>query len=138
MQKQQKSDPAEYAFIGYWDREFPIRFFLENRVEEEGPYTKIPHFHNLFEVAYCHSGAGVYTIAEKIFPFQAGDVVIVNTKEPHNGVFHGGGGLPALIATKDGPGVRLGVEKLRHHGVPGEVCPALHYLGVYGVSGGQK
>ena len=51
MQKQQNDPQAEYAFIGYWDKAFPIRFFVENEVIEEGPYTKIPHFHNIFEVA---------------------------------------------------------------------------------------
>ena len=83
MQKRQNArELAELASVSLPD-EFPVNFFIENPVDIRGPYTKIPHFHNHFEISFCHQGEGVFTIGEKILPFQAGEVVVINGTEPH-------------------------------------------------------
>lgn len=41
------------------------------------------HIHNLFEIGYCYSGAGVFLIGSKIFTFKAGDAVLITSREVH-------------------------------------------------------
>ena len=50
---------------------------------EKGRYLRVPHVHNVLEIGYCHHGRGVYSIADKMFPFRSGDVVVINRHEPH-------------------------------------------------------
>ena len=42
-----------------------------------------PHVHDMFEIGYCFDGSGVFLIGGKIFQFQAGDAVVINTHEVH-------------------------------------------------------
>ena len=62
---------------------FPVVASLEMRMEQAGRYLRIPHVHNVLEVGYCHEGRGTFSIADKMFPFRAGDVVVINQHEPH-------------------------------------------------------
>jgi AraC-like DNA-binding protein len=65
--------------------DFPMTFFIRARPEKKGPYVAVPHVHDCLEVGYCHEGAGVFVIGDKILPFKTGDVVIINQSEAHYG-----------------------------------------------------
>lgn len=61
--------------------EFPVTEPDFNR-RGDHPGTA-PHLHDLFEIGYCYDGSGVFIIADKVFPFKAGDAVVINTREVH-------------------------------------------------------
>jgi AraC-like DNA-binding protein len=67
------------------DGPFPIRFFVRNRPERQGPYVPAPHVHDCLELGFCHEGAGVFVIGDKSLPFGQRDLVVVNSSEPHYG-----------------------------------------------------
>lgn len=62
---------------------FPVSATLKTRVPFIGQYLPMPHLHNVLEVGYCHEGRGTFSIAQKLLPFAAGDVVVINQHEPH-------------------------------------------------------
>ncbi len=41
------------------------------------------HVHQCLEIGYCHSGNGVFMIADKLRTFGGGDTVIIPASEPH-------------------------------------------------------
>lgn len=45
-----------------------------------------PHIHNCFELGYCEEGTGIFTIEDKILPYNSGDIVVINHKEVHQAV----------------------------------------------------
>ena len=51
-------------------------------VQGDDPITTL-HVHNCLEVGYCFDGRGIFVIENKVFPFSAGDVCIVNDCELH-------------------------------------------------------
>ncbi|MBN1675356.1 MAG: helix-turn-helix transcriptional regulator [Kiritimatiellae bacterium] len=53
----------------------------EHRPQTE-PLTYL-HIHNALELGYCHEGAGVYVVEDKIQPFEAGDVSVIDETEVH-------------------------------------------------------
>jgi len=42
-----------------------------------------PHIHDCFELGFCYRGSGVFLVGNKIMPFRAGDVVVINDRELH-------------------------------------------------------
>ena len=80
----QKQPPHPYRIE--WDplhlpAEFP---FVCGRVTVQGdnPITML-HVHDCLEVGYCFDGRGVFVIEDKVFPFSAGDVSVINNHEMH-------------------------------------------------------
>lgn len=71
------------------DRAFPVSTPPLNIRGDVAPVP--PHVHDCLELGYCYAGTGVFTIEAKIFPFQAGDVAIVNHRELHQMVSTSGG-----------------------------------------------
>ena len=63
--------------------DFPVAVYLDWRMAQRRQYLPMPHVHNVLEIGYCHHGAGILSIAKKILPFRAGDVVIIGPAEPH-------------------------------------------------------
>ena len=51
--------------------------------EPSDPITKL-HDHNMYEVGMCMEGCGEYQINDKVYNFQAGDIVFVNHFTPHS------------------------------------------------------
>jgi len=41
------------------------------------------HVHDSLEVGYCYDGRGIFVIEDKVFPFSAGDVCVINSSEMH-------------------------------------------------------
>lgn len=41
------------------------------------------HQHDCLEIGYCHSGAGIFTVDDKVFSYGPGDVVVVSEYERH-------------------------------------------------------
>jgi len=41
------------------------------------------HIHDCLELGYCHHGAGIFVVENKVFPFRAGDVSVINHREMH-------------------------------------------------------
>ncbi len=41
------------------------------------------HIHDCLELGYCHHGSGIFVVENKVFPFQAGDVSVINHREMH-------------------------------------------------------
>ena len=63
------------------NEDFPISF--AKQIFQGGPYTAVPHIHNIFEMGYCHKGQGEFLVSDKILPFRTGDVIVINRLEPH-------------------------------------------------------
>jgi AraC-like DNA-binding protein len=80
----QKRNSALFSTLNYRlpDR-FPVSASLEMRMPQAGRYLRIPHVHNVLEIGCCHEGRGMFSIADKILPFRAGDVAVINQHEPH-------------------------------------------------------
>ena len=53
------------------------------------PITAL-HQHDVIELGLCHSGCGIFMIEEKIIPYQAGDICVINEKEMHLARSHDG------------------------------------------------
>lgn len=78
----QKRSPLAIAYhpVALDDR-FPI--FLDARfVQRDAPITFL-HHHQCLEIGYCHEGSGVFVVGQKLLPFRAGDVSVINHTEPH-------------------------------------------------------
>jgi len=60
--------------------EFPI-YCMPYRYPR-GPVAKL-HVHSCLEVGLCQSGAGVLVVEDKVLPYQAGDVAVINNRELH-------------------------------------------------------
>lgn len=60
---------------------FPIRFL--NRHSPPIDAIDSLHQHDCLELGYCHEGAGVYVIEDKLLPFSAGDATVINDLEMH-------------------------------------------------------
>lgn len=43
------------------------------------------HQHECFEIGFCHSGAGVFLVQDRVLPFRAGDVSVISEVDPHLG-----------------------------------------------------
>ena len=41
------------------------------------------HLHDILEIGICHRGDGLFVVEDKVFSFQAGDVVIIGPTEAH-------------------------------------------------------
>jgi AraC-like DNA-binding protein len=41
------------------------------------------HMHDCLELGYCHQGAGIFMVEDKVIPFSAGDVSVINDREMH-------------------------------------------------------
>jgi len=70
----------EYAPIPLPD-DFPITgggIFQQH----DKPITWL-HIHDCLELGYCHHGAGIFVIENKVFPFKTGDVAVINHREMH-------------------------------------------------------
>lgn len=63
------------------DPAFPVSEPSYNTRGEEPDIE--PHLHDLLELGYCYDGTGFFLIGDKFFPFQAGDAVVINTREVH-------------------------------------------------------
>lgn len=48
-----------------------------------GKRTLQKHSHITFEIALVSGGSGIYTIGEKIYPMECGDMFIFASNEPH-------------------------------------------------------
>jgi AraC family transcriptional regulator, activator of mtrCDE len=60
--------------------DFPIRG--DRHSPDIGP-IRFLHLHDCLEIGYCHEGAGIFVIEDKVLPFSAGDVVVINDREMH-------------------------------------------------------
>ncbi len=48
------------------------------------------HQHDVIELGLCHSGSGIFMIEDKIIPYQAGDMCVINEEEMHLARSHDG------------------------------------------------
>ena len=60
--------------------DFPVHVFYY--VQPDDPITQL-HRHNFLEIGLCHSGEGIFIVEDKVLPYSAGDVTIINEKELH-------------------------------------------------------
>jgi AraC-like DNA-binding protein len=63
-----------------FDRAFPVHKL--NWAVPDLPSSYL-HFHNGLEFGYCRSGQGIFVIADKVRPFRAGDVSVIDRSERH-------------------------------------------------------
>lgn len=70
--------------IEFTSRELPGKFPLEyfHYDQRDRPITSL-HRHNYLEIGYCHHGSGIFIVEDKILPFTAGDVAVINDRELH-------------------------------------------------------
>jgi AraC-like DNA-binding protein len=61
--------------------DFPIVGGKKHSPAKE-PITYL-HLHDCLEIGYCHEGSGVFIVEQKVMPFSAGDVSIINNREMH-------------------------------------------------------
>jgi len=62
--------------------DFPVRLLPGEHRPQTEPLTYL-HTHNALELGYCLEGAGVYAVEEKVLPFEAGDVSVIDETEVH-------------------------------------------------------
>ncbi|PCJ56487.1 MAG: hypothetical protein COA79_18775 [Planctomycetota bacterium] len=67
------------------DVDFDPNFPIDGANPYHQPDTQITqlHIHSYFEIGYCFEGSGIFVVENKIFPFKAGDISIINSKEMH-------------------------------------------------------
>jgi len=81
MQKRPKMPyRLEYAPISL-SEDFPITDGGVYR-QPDKPITRL-HIHDCLELGYCHHGSGIFVVENKVFPFQTGDVSVINHREMH-------------------------------------------------------
>lgn len=61
--------------------EFPVHFIRDHTLGH-GP-ADLLHRHDCLEIGFCHTGAGIFLVEEKILPFTAGDFVVISDQEMH-------------------------------------------------------
>jgi len=74
---------VRYLQIGVEDLNFCISDIYEADLEPPSHPIVEVHVHNLLEVGYCHRGAGVLLVEDRVLPFNRGDVCFVNNQEMH-------------------------------------------------------
>lgn len=60
---------------------FPLRVVTDG-IRDDQPITML-HWHNALEIGYCVEGTGTFYVADKILPFQAGDMTVITDAEYH-------------------------------------------------------
>lgn len=63
------------------DSALPI-FLHTGYVQHDRPITYL-HVHDCLEIGVCHRGSGVFMVGQKVLPFRAGDVSVINHTEVH-------------------------------------------------------
>lgn len=61
---------------------FPVSVGRAIHRQMDQPITLL-HLHDCLEIGYCYSGTGIFVIENKVFPFKAGDLCVVNDEEVH-------------------------------------------------------
>ncbi|MEI6521626.1 MAG: AraC family transcriptional regulator [bacterium] len=72
--------------------------------------TQLLHSHDCLEIGYCCQGSGIFVIEQKIQPFFAGDVVVINDHEMH-GIRNVPGGESDWIFLFLYPGKLVGLDR---------------------------
>jgi AraC-like DNA-binding protein len=62
---------------------FPFAIDVHHRHRMHETQFGTMHLHDFFEIGYCHQGKGVFRIGAKLLPFVAGDLCLINHREPH-------------------------------------------------------
>mgnify|MGYP000950563621 CR=1 FL=1 len=74
--------PAEQQFMpSVLPADFPIAMGRRHSPSTE-PITGL-HLHDCLELGYCHQGAGIFVVEDKVLPFASGDVSVINDREMH-------------------------------------------------------
>ena len=82
MQKRSKTIyRLEYSPVSL-PADFPVTDFSGVYRQSDKPITRL-HIHDCLEIGYCHSGAGIFVVEDKIFPYRQGDVSVINRREMH-------------------------------------------------------
>jgi AraC-like DNA-binding protein len=63
------------------DAALPI-FLHQGYVQRDRPITFL-HVHDCLEIGLCHRGSGIFMVGQKVLPFRAGDVSVINHTEVH-------------------------------------------------------
>lgn len=80
MQNHQKKGRGRTFVPSRFDPTFPI--FSYNHIQEDGAIIAL-HAHDGLELGYCYSGSGIFVVEDKVLPFTAGDVAVINHREMH-------------------------------------------------------
>lgn len=72
---------TKYSHVN-WASGAPYWVSNATYTEPAKPITKL-HYHNMYEVGMCMKGCGEYQISDRVYNFQAGDIVFVNHFTPH-------------------------------------------------------
>lgn len=72
--------------------EFPVSDLWVCEPEPESRPVRIMHIHEALEIGYCHRGTGVLIVEDRVIPFAAGDVSIINHAEMHMSRANNNGG----------------------------------------------
>lgn len=51
-------------------------------VQRDDPINRL-HLHQVLELGYCHAGSGIFVIEDKVLPYHAGCVSVINEREMH-------------------------------------------------------
>jgi AraC-like DNA-binding protein len=71
----------EYAPFKLAD-DFPISVGSKLHRQHDLPITQL-HMHDCLEIGYCYSGSGIFVVENKVFPFRADDLCVINDEEMH-------------------------------------------------------
>ena len=51
-------------------------------VQRDDPISHL-HLHQMLELGYCHAGSGIFVVEDKVLPYRAGCVSVINEREMH-------------------------------------------------------
>lgn len=63
--------------------DFPVSATYRCELEPDSHPIDHLHEHDLLEVGYCHAGAGILVVEDRVMTFEAGDVAVINDQEMH-------------------------------------------------------
>ena len=77
--------PKNPYLLPYAPNELPDDFPIngDRPFEQQDQPITFLHLHDHFELGYCFDGSGVFVVENKVMPFNAGDVVVINPTEMH-------------------------------------------------------
>ena len=81
--KKKKARTMDLRLYEIPQNEYVLALLGESWVRDYGHDETGPHFHNLMEIGYCHSGTGELVLDEQAMPYQQAMLSVIPANYPH-------------------------------------------------------